>query len=107
MFALGCVSSLALCSLWSGEWARRKGLDVKSWSLIGAITGPFGVVALALRDAEASLCPHCKTPMRFEERYCATCRAHENMDQQEVLLAEALDDEILLPHGFFEDYRTA
>jgi len=106
MFSLGYAGGLAVCSLWAGEWARRKGLNAKAWNAIGMTAGPLGVLAVGLHKAEASLCPHCKTPMRFEERYCATCRAIEvqQAEMQDIRTGEAdfAENNVLVHHGFFE-----
>lgn len=78
MIGVGTAGSLACCSLWAREWARRKGLNTKVWGAAGAAAGPIGVMAVGLWRARASLCPHCLAPMPFEARYCPTCRAREH-----------------------------
>jgi hypothetical protein len=109
MLSAGYIGSLAISSAWAGEWARRKGLNAKGWRVIGAAAGPLAVVAVGLRQPEAALCPHCKTPMRFEARFCATCRAQE-VTRQDVENTSSrnrqsfahADCGMLLPHGYFE-----
>ena len=79
MIGMSAVGGLAFCAWWSREWARRKALNATAWGWAGAVAGPLGVAAVGLRRAEGALCPHCGAPMRFEERYCSTCRALEGI----------------------------
>lgn len=75
MIGLICAGGAFACSAWAREWARRKGLDSKFWGVAGWATGPLAVAAVGVARPNAALCPHCLQPMRFEQRYCPSCRA--------------------------------
>jgi hypothetical protein len=95
------AGGLFACALWSREWARRKGLNANAWGWAGAAAGPLGVAAVGLRKAEGALCPHCGAPMRFEARYCPTCRALERAAVTPPRrIAPRADD--LFGHGYFD-----
>lgn len=104
------AGGLAACSVWAREWARRKGLSTKVWGAAGAAAGPLGVVAVGLWKPQAALCPHCRAPMRFEARYCPTCRSLEGaaVVSPGVVVAEArLGEDALFGHGYFESEASA
>lgn len=92
------------CSAWAREWARRKGLDARFWSTAAWATGPLAVAAVGLARANAALCPHCMEPMRFEQRWCPTCRALETGIVPDLPGREALPVEAdpIFPLGYFE-----
>ncbi|MBN2751567.1 MAG: hypothetical protein JXQ84_02550 [Rhodospirillaceae bacterium] len=124
MISAGYAGSLACCSVWAREWARRKGLNSKVWGVAGATTGPLGVIAVGFWRARASLCPHCLAPMSFDARYCPTCRARERgeiidrprqsralpfprrarvrLDGDRAPVAARRGGDVLFGHGFFE-----
>lgn len=77
MIGLGYAGGAFACSAWAREWARRKGLDSKFWGASAWAAGPLAVAAVGFAPARAALCPHCLQPMRFEQRWCPTCRAHD------------------------------
>lgn len=114
MIGMSYAGGMAACSAWAGEWARRKGLNAKVWSAAGAATGPVALAALGVWRAQAALCPHCLQPMRFEQRYCPTCRSAE---QAETLppapramphyVAARTGSDVLLTHGYFEPTSAA
>lgn len=75
MIGLTCAGGAFACSAWAREWARRKGLDSRFWGAAGWAAGPLAVAAVGVARPKAALCPHCLEPMRFEQRWCPTCRA--------------------------------
>lgn len=108
MIGMSYASGMVACSAWAGEWARRKGLNAKVWSAAGAATGPVALAAVGLWRAEAALCPHCMQPMRFEQRYCPSCRHAEQATDAPPPVAPPqraavrANSDILLTHGYFE-----
>ena len=111
MIGMSYAGGMAACSAWAGEWARRKGLNAKVWGAAGAATGPMALAAVGLWRAQAALCPHCLQPMRFEQRYCPSCRDAEQALRAPMATpryAEAqVGTDVLLSHGFFEPSPVA
>lgn len=111
MIGMSYAGGMVACSAWAGEWARRKGLSPKVWSAAGAATGPVALAAVGLWRAEAALCPHCLQPMRFEQRYCPTCRSVEQAETTEIAMprfaAARTGSDVLLTHGYFEPTPVA
>jgi hypothetical protein len=77
MIGLSYAGGAVACSAWAREWARRKGLNARAWGVAGWAAGPFAIAAVGLARPHAALCPHCLQPMRFEQRWCPTCRAQD------------------------------
>ncbi len=104
MIGMGYAGGLLACSVWAHEWARRKGLNARAWGMAGATTGPLAVAAVGLWRAQGTLCPHCMQPMRFEQRYCPTCRTYSVAEVPDLPGREAAPAEadVIFPHSYFE-----
>jgi hypothetical protein len=111
MIGMSYAGGMVACSAWAGEWARRKGLSPTVWGVAGAATGPMALAAVGLWRAQAALCPHCLQPMRFEQRYCPTCRTAECAATVPMATprdgAARASSDVLLSHGFFEPTSAA
>jgi hypothetical protein len=111
MIGMSYAGGMVACSAWAGEWARRKGLSPRVWGAAGAAAGPVALAAVGFWRAEASLCPHCLQPMRFEQRYCPSCRTAERTETAEIAAPShavpRVGSDVLLTHGYFEPTPVA
>jgi len=112
MIGMSYAGGMVACSAWAGEWARRKGLSPKVWGVAGAATGPVALAAVGLWRAQAALCPHCLQPMRFEQRYCPSCRTAETVNvapaaSPSYVAEPRASSDVLLHHGYFEPTPAA
>ena len=91
---------LALAIIWgisavlSAWMAGRKGRGVKRWAVLGAIAGPFALVAHAFYPpryvGETMPCPRCGKPVGLRVVACHYCQYR--LPAQDVLITKLPDD---------------